>query len=467
MDEENKIIPVEGIHFNPLSSKPAITSESLEEVEPFDYNTPDQETIYPVGDIDTSAPPLQPTEGEGQASDLISQIQGLGEQTLGESAFRAEQEATEGLPELQATQTDLTAQLKAIQNEAKAIPLQMQQEATGRGITVGGLAPLQTARLRTNAIQALGVNSLLEASRGNIATAQTMADRAVAQKFDPIREQIRVATANLELIINDPKYTLEQQNRAQAQLDIQNKKIEDADAQEAEAKAISSIAIQAAQSGVNASTLNQIQNATTELEATQIAQQAGVFTTTAELDTQIVETDGRKMLVNMQTGERIDLGSAGASEQSLVESMIKKYGDAGILQTDTLQEASAKLKNSRIYQKATKVTSGTNYSKLLSIDDAQKLGVPYGTTVGQAVNMGLTPEDDASSDIQKFELKAVQFGYDIESDDKSWEEAFNLLKAEFPQASDETINAKLGGGIPYNQETGEFDTSGAWGRAKD
>ncbi len=43
--------------------------------------------------------------------------------------FQAEQEQAQGLPELQATQTDLSAKLKGLSNEALAIPLQMQQQA--------------------------------------------------------------------------------------------------------------------------------------------------------------------------------------------------------------------------------------------------------------------------------------------------------------------------------------------------
>ena len=159
-----------------------------------------------------------------------------------------------------------------------------------------------------------------------------------------------------------------------------------------------------------------------------------------------------------------------AKDTNLIYSYAQKYPDAGINpDEDNLMSAQEKIQSSKIYQQATRLSggSGTDTSKILSIDDAQKLGVPYGTTVGQAMNMGITPEDDSSDEIQKFELDAVKYGYDIDSGDKSWEEAFNLLKKMYPQASDEVINAQLGGGIPYNQETGEFDTSDAWGRAKD
>src|SRR3990167_1985620 len=165
----------------------------------------------------TEVPKLELTAPETDVQKRISEVLGLREGLKGEKSFRAEQEKAAGFPELNRTQTDLSSRLKALQNEALAIPLQLQQEAVGRGITAGGLQPLQTAALRNNAIQALSVSSLLEASRGNLALAQDQADRAVAAKYDPIKEEIAVKLANLDLILKSPEYTVAEKNRAQAQ----------------------------------------------------------------------------------------------------------------------------------------------------------------------------------------------------------------------------------------------------------
>lgn len=254
----------------PLPDTSKLSADNLSVSQPINYKTPEPVPVYPVAGLNSDGS-LAMTEQESKASDLSKRLQELNNTLTGKSTYQAEQEAKFGLPELQKTQTDLTAQLKAIQNEALAIPLQLQQEATGKGLTAGGLQPLQTARLRTNAIQALSVNSLLEASKGNIATALTMIDRAVAQKFDPIKEQIDAATKNLKLIIESPEYTLEDKNRAQTQLNYQNEKKAQVEAQAATAKSIMNTATEAAKNGATADVLKRISEAQTEAEALQLA----------------------------------------------------------------------------------------------------------------------------------------------------------------------------------------------------
>lgn len=239
--------------------------------------TPTQ--IAPVTALDATPTPIpelpqaQLTGTEQEIQRRIQEQMGLSEQLLGESAFRAQQEEALGIPQMMQTQNELASRLQALKNEALQIPLQLQQEAAARGITRGGLAPIQTARLRTNAIAALGVSSLLEASRGNIAMAQQMADRAVSQKFDPIREQLEVQRSNLELIKTSPLASLEDKNRA-IRMDAEMANRERAiAAQEADMRAINEFAVQAAQFGADASALQAIQGSKTRGEALQRASQ--------------------------------------------------------------------------------------------------------------------------------------------------------------------------------------------------
>lgn len=208
-----------------LSYTPApINSTTINPSSSLQYQTANETPIFPVAGLDANAPtaPLTATQPEQQANDISAQIQQLNDRIVGQSDFRAQEEAKQGIPALNQTQTDLTSRLKALQNEALAIPLQLQQNTQGRGVTAGGLQPHQTAALRNNAIQALSTSSLLEASRGNLVTAQEMVDRAVAQRFDPIKEEIAAKTANLDLILKSPAYSLADKNRAQAQKDAQD-----------------------------------------------------------------------------------------------------------------------------------------------------------------------------------------------------------------------------------------------------
>lgn len=272
------------------------------------FVSPTPTPVPSVANLDsTVTPPLVATPQETQATSLSTRIQTLNDSLTGKSAFKTQAETAAGLPDLQKTQTDLSTQLNQLKNEALAIPQQLQLDATGRGITAGGLAPLQIARLRTNSIAALGVSSLLDATNGLIASAQKKADAAVSAQYDPIQEQIDSATKNLNLILNDPSTKLADKNRAKAQLDIQNQKQATLDQNKADKKAIYDVALKAAENKADALTLQKIQNAKTPTEA---IQNAGNFLQ-GKLDTSVVEVGGRKLLVNNQTGRTIkDLGAS-------------------------------------------------------------------------------------------------------------------------------------------------------------
>ena len=291
-----------------------LTSGALASTPSYNFQTPQQTPEFPVAGLNTNVPGVsstgqyQMTESEKKAQDFTTRVMELNNKLLGESTYRTEQENAAGLPDLLRTQQDLSNQLKALQAEAKAIPLKAQQQSEGRGITAAGLRPIEAAAARNNAIQALSVGAMLEASQGNITTALALIDRAVAQKYDPIKEEIKVTMANLELILNSPQASIEDKNRAMAQMEIQRAKQAAVEQAESNQKDIQQIAIDAAASGADALTLQKISQAQTPLEAVQIAAAAGLFQT--EQDTQLVNLgDGRAVLMNMQTGEIIkDIG---------------------------------------------------------------------------------------------------------------------------------------------------------------
>lgn len=246
----------------------AINAQALNNANPINLTQTQPTTPVNLQEITT---PMEATTQETQQSDISQQLQDLNNKYLGKSAFTTQQETTQGIPDLIKTQNDLTSQYNTIKNEALQIPLQMQQQATGRGITAGGLAPLETARTRTNAIQALGINSLLESSKGNLATAQTLVDKAVKAKYDPITEQIDALTANLKLIKDDPATSLADKNRATAQLDIQEAKKAQIAKEKEDQTNIYNTANEAAKNGADALTLQKIQNTKTPMEALQYA----------------------------------------------------------------------------------------------------------------------------------------------------------------------------------------------------
>lgn len=191
----------------------------------------------------------------------------------GETAFGQEKEVAEGVPQIQATQRDLTAQLNAITKEAQAIPLGLTTlRAKEAGISTVGLGALQRDQLRETAVKSLTVSSLLEATRGNLATAQEAVDRAVAQKYGPIKEQIDIKIANLDLILKSPAYTQAEKRQAQEQKNKQEEIQRKTAEQETTQKRIWDISVNAAAGGAGAEILRRIQNAQTEEEALRIAQ---------------------------------------------------------------------------------------------------------------------------------------------------------------------------------------------------
>lgn len=254
----------------------SITSASLTPGTTPEFKTVTPSNPYPVTGLDAT-PPMVATPQEDKASAVSTRLQELNQSLVGQSAYRGEQEQAQGIPGLQKSQQDLAARLKALQNEATAIPMQLQLDSEGRGITGAGLRPIEAAALRKNAIAALTTSSMLEASRGNLTLALDLVERAVAQKFDPIKEQIAVAKDNLDLIINDPKTSLEDKNRALKQKEIQDAKERAINQQESNQQNVLKIAADAAANGADALTLDRISKATNPIQALEIASASGVY----------------------------------------------------------------------------------------------------------------------------------------------------------------------------------------------
>jgi hypothetical protein len=315
-----------------------ITSDSLTPQTPI---TPVQPYIPPVPDVKglDATPPALPTPQDTKASDLATQIQNLNNRLIGRSEFKTQQETAQGIPELQKTQTDLASQLKSIQNEAQAIPLQLQNEAAGRGITAGGLAPLQTARLRTNAIQALGISSLLEASRGNLATAQSLVDRAVAARFDPIKEEIAAKTANLDLILKDPNTTIQEKNRAQLQKDIQDQKARDLEKQKENAKTGQALAVAALKNNPDDPTASFNAQQVLKLDPTSPTYLSDAFNLVGKYQANLIEYQQAKLgltktqaeINKLNSDAQTALATGDAVSTPVLQGMLNVYKSTGVL----------------------------------------------------------------------------------------------------------------------------------------
>lgn len=175
-----------------------------------------------------SVPTVEALTGQKNASQLdalavrdntTKQMLDVLSKMSGKTGAQQSAEAAAGVPDLEKQLTDVNAQIKTLQNEASAIPLQEQNNAEGRGITAAGLAPIQAADLRTNAIKALGLSSIASTLQGNLTLAQQQADRAVAAEFDPLQGELdylkQIYTLNQDTLSEADK---EQADRISAML---------------------------------------------------------------------------------------------------------------------------------------------------------------------------------------------------------------------------------------------------------
>jgi len=153
-------------------------------------------------------------------------------------------EQAAGVPGLQKTVNDLTAQLQGLNDQATKLQLdaapggtienQQQLAATGRGITAGGLAPKTAAAMRQNQIQqntiasqALTVKAAYYAANNNLVMAKDAADKAAQIAFDADQQDLNYRRSLLDAI--QPQLQREEKKQSlliQAQLDERTRILE-------------------------------------------------------------------------------------------------------------------------------------------------------------------------------------------------------------------------------------------------
>ena len=169
--------------------------------------------VYDISGLDVSTKDLfAKTQSESNAQQLANRIQAIQTQATQRPTEQFQQEALQGVPEKQTALRDLETQITALKNEAAAVPIQ----AAGVNVTASMLGAKQAEQQRQIAVRALTLNSLFETLRGNLLTAQAMADRAVEQKYAPLEAELKANIANYDLILKSPDATLSQQRRAEA-----------------------------------------------------------------------------------------------------------------------------------------------------------------------------------------------------------------------------------------------------------
>ena len=248
------------------------------------YVSPKKIPIELIPDYSTFAIP--PSSSETRYNVLSSRLENVQRELLGRSAFEAEMRKSQGVDESQQMIDDLSQRLRDLKREEQAIPLKIQEEFTGRGATAGGVAPIETGRLRRNAIEGLTASALIDAASNRMLSAQRKVEAAVQQKYGPLLAEQTSLLQNLDILVKSPQLSREEKEQAAYQQYIVQKRKDETTKQAAETEEIWKIATTAAQNTANfkptaqyptASTaLTAMQKAATKEKALQIAMETGL-----------------------------------------------------------------------------------------------------------------------------------------------------------------------------------------------
>lgn len=221
-------------------------------------------------------------------SSEIANLQSLLGGKAGDTATTYE---AQGVNKLYNQLSDLNAQAGNLQREALAIPIQVEQQAMGTGATDAGVAPIQSARLRENALKALSLGQQAAIASSQYDKAKNYADQIVNAKYDKMQADINAKLTNLAAL---DKYDLTPaQNKAkdlkERQLKMEEQQLVDKKANE---KAVSDMIINASQYNPPASILSkakelQLKGAKSSEVAMALGQYGGDYYKTELLKQQI------------------------------------------------------------------------------------------------------------------------------------------------------------------------------------
>lgn len=199
----------------------AINVSNLQKPEtPMSIPTPPADTINHSGNVangnalidsnnKTLTPPVDTTQ---PTTDLASQLKDLvgsySEPLSREDMYNADYAALgikdkeadrnlkqEALNKAKSKLAAISAKLSGVTAEATAIPIQLQKDSEGRGITTAGLAPISAAALRENALKALPIQAEVLAAQAEVAAAQgdaTLSENILQQAQDHLDKVFQI-----------------------------------------------------------------------------------------------------------------------------------------------------------------------------------------------------------------------------------------------------------------------------------
>ena len=256
-----------------------------------------------------------PTEADKKNQTLYDQLTSLAEQMGEKGTEQLAEEKKAGIPELRSQVSEISSQIQAKQLEFEAFKQAQQGKPITMASITGSIAQEQS-RIASDILLLQARGDIL---LGRLNSAQANVDRGIDLKYAALDNRYKI----YELQLNALKPTLDKEERAKvAALEQMNRDRQRAlDDTKAEEKSIQNIMLKAVEAGVT--------------------------------DPKVLNSIGSAKTVNDA------IAAFGQSTPDTnVSSLMTKYPDAGIARTDTFAQAQAKLKGSRIYQQATRLSGG-------------------------------------------------------------------------------------------------------------
>ena len=209
------------------------------------------------------------TETEEEKSDILSSLVGLTEEFGQAPADQLEAEQEAGIPILKADLADVQGQIAVQLAEYRDLNTRIEGKPISMSSIIGQQAQVQRAKASS-----IGILQAQELSlQGKITQAQNTVNRAIDLKYSVVENNINVYEAQLRAI--QPQLNKEQQQQATRQQLMLDEYRQDRLDTKQEEKDINNFALTAQQNGADSALVSQIANATTQLEAQEIAGELG------------------------------------------------------------------------------------------------------------------------------------------------------------------------------------------------
>jgi hypothetical protein len=231
------------------------------------YNKTNNVALDLANSVNTAQKTVDEFNSKGKIeSEAIANLQSL---LGGKAKDTNEIYNSQGVNNLYNQLSDLNAQATGLKNEASAIPIQIQKEFTGTGATDAGVAPIQSARLRDNALKALSLGQQAAIVSSQYEKAKNYSDQIIDAKYTQIEADIKAKLTNLaslkefDLTPAQEKLRIEQEKKLRADEIVLND-------QKTNEKGVSDLVINASSQNAPKDLINKAMKARTPAEAASI-----------------------------------------------------------------------------------------------------------------------------------------------------------------------------------------------------